>query len=237
MSIDWKAGASLAEHINLRDSGKLVVSDRPAKCLGCEECGCFWAHGSYSRHLEEGGVSAEIKVARWKCRNCGSTESSQPPFAVPRCRYTVRVMGSGLDGYVEQLTTYRSEVAKLGEVGPSPSQLFQWVKWLARKASGLLVEVQGLCLTAGTDEVALLEAETRACPNGGKAIVPGKAKQLDLLAKLRSYTRVLFQDGIDFVFWCLSIRLLRHNGQQIFLRPERESSTPQRTKPRISEVF
>ena len=237
MSIDWKAGASLAEHINLRDSGKLVASDRPAKCLGCKECGCFWAHGSYSRHLEEGEVSADVKVARWKCRYCGSTQSSQPPFAVPRCRYTVKVMGAGLDGYAGQPTTYRSEVVKLGEVGPSPSQLFQWVKEIGRKASRLLVEVQGLCLTAEVDESRLLEAEARGCPNGGKAVVPGKAEQLDLLAKLRSFAGVLFQDATDFVFWCVSLKLLRATGQQIFWRQERQSSTPQRTKPRISGVF
>jgi hypothetical protein len=126
---------------------------------------------------------------------------------------------------------------KLGEVGPSPSQLFQWVKAVAKEASGLLVEVQRLCLTAGAEEAGLLEAESRGCPNSGKTVVPGKAEQLDLLSKLRSFTGELFQDGIDFVFWRLSLWLLRNSRQQIFWRQQRQSSAPQRTKPRIPVVF
>jgi len=239
MSIDWKAGASLAENINLRNSGKLEAAERPKRCWNCRECNCYWAHGSYSRHLEEGELSANIEVPRWKCRHCGSTQSSPPPFAVPRCRYTVRVMGAGLDGYAGRFTSYRSEVVKLGETGPSPSpsQLFQWVKEVARKASALLVEVQGMCLTTAEDECGLLKAEAASCPNGYKAVVPGKAEELDILAKLQSFAGVLFQGGVDFMFWCLSLRLLKDTGRQIFLRQVVRLSAPQRAKPRDSGVF
>ena len=138
MSIDWKAGLSLAEYINLRNSGKLESAERPKSCGRCQGCGCLWAHGSYSRHLEEGDVSADISIQRWKCRYCGNTESCQPPFAVPRSRYTARVMGAGLDGYADRPTSYRLEVVKLGERGPSPSQLFRWVKAVAKKSKELL---------------------------------------------------------------------------------------------------
>ena len=237
MSINWKAGTSLAENINLRNSGKLETAERPKRCWDCRECDCYWAHGSYSRHLEEGELSTVIAVPRWKCRHCGSTQSSPPSFAVPRCRYTIRVMGAGLDGYAERLTSYRSEVVKLGETGPSPSQLFQWVKEVARKVGALLVEVQGMCLTAGEDEAGLLKAEAASCPNSYKAVESGKAEQLNMLAKLQSFAGVLFQGGVDFVFWCLSLRLLKDTGRQIFLRQVVRLSAPQRRKPRNSGVF
>ena len=237
MSIDWKAGVSLAEYIKLRNSGKLEAAERPKRCLACQERGCFWAHGSYSRHLEEGNVSADIAIPRWKFRYCGKTDSSPPPFAVPRCRYTIKVIGAGLDGYAARFTSYRSEVVKLGESGPSPSQLFQWVKEVARKASGLLVEVQGMCLTAGDDVAGLLRGEAASCPNSYKAAVVGKAEELDTLAKLRSFAGVLFQGGVNFVFWCLSLQFLRNADRHIFLSQEGQSPTPQRTEPRNSEVF
>ena len=35
MSIDWKAGLSLAEYINLRNSGKLESAERPKSCGRC----------------------------------------------------------------------------------------------------------------------------------------------------------------------------------------------------------
>lgn len=236
MSIDWKAGSSLAEYINLRKSGKLEAAERPSKCLGCQGCGCFWAHGSYIRHLEEGEVSEDIAIPRWKCKHCGGTESSRPPFAVSRCQYTVRVMGAGLDGYAGRPTSYRSEVVKLGETGPSPSQLFQWVKAIAKKSKEILLEVQGMCMTAGIGDAGLLRAEAARCPNSHKAVVNGKAEELDMLARLQSFAGVMFQSGADFVFWCLSMQLLRDSGRQI-LSQVGVSSTPQRAKPRTSEVF
>lgn len=235
MSIEWEGGENLAEYIKLRESGKLNVGQRPKICRSCSETNCFWAHGSYSRHLEEGELSADIKVPRWKCGPCGSTESSPPSFAVPRCRYTKRVMGAGVGGYAGRLTSYRREVVKLGEVGPSPSQLFQWVKEIAGKANGLLVEVQGMCLSAG-QEAGLLRAEAAICPNGYKAVVEGKSEKLDTLAKLKSYAGVLFQASGD-EFCRLGLLLLGKSGQEIFSSQVEMVSTPQRRKPRNCRLF
>ncbi|MBA2705379.1 MAG: hypothetical protein H0U60_16190 [Blastocatellia bacterium] len=115
--------------------------------------------------------------------------------------------------------------------------MFQWVKEVSRKASALLVEVQGMCLTAAEDECGLLKAEAASCPNSYKAVVPGKAEELDILAKLQSFAGVLFRGGVDFVFWCLSLRLLKDTGRQIFLGQVVRLSAPQRAKPRDSGVF
>jgi hypothetical protein len=145
------------------------------------------------------------------------------------------VMGAGVGGYAGRLTSYRAEVVKLGEVGPSPSQLFKWVKEIARKASGLLVEVQGMCLSAGEDE-GLLRAEAALCPNSHKAVVLGKSEELDTLAKLKSFAELLLQaDGAVYCRLCKL--LLGKAGQQIFSSQVGRVSTPQRRKPSNCRVF
>jgi len=144
-------------------------------------------------------------------------------------------MGAGVGGYAGGLTSYRMEVVKLGEVGPSPSQLFQWVKEIAGKANGLLVEVQGMCLSAGKEE-GLLRAEAAICPNSYKAVVEGKSEKLDTLAKLKSFAGVLFQASGE-EFCRLGLLLLEKGGQQIFSSQEEMVSTPQRRKPRNCRLF
>jgi len=168
MCILRKGGLCLAEYVKLRDAGLLEVPERPKFCIDCQECNCFWAHGSYPRTVEEGAVSAEIRVPRWKCRWCSGTLSEPPFFVVPKRRYTVRVLAAGVQIYASIPTTYRDEVWELGEAGPSPAQLFRWVKLLSEQAKGLLFDVQSLYVAAGLEPEELIELERKICPNSGR---------------------------------------------------------------------
>lgn len=237
MSIDWEAGESLAQFLELRKSGQLKKPERPKSCLLCGERDCYWVHGNYRRHLEEGAIAEEIRIPRWKCKWCGGTASIAPQFAVRRRRYTVKVIAAGVEGYGSKPASYRGEVAKLGEAGPSPAQLFQWVKLVADRAGGLLFDVQSMCISAGGEPEALLDAESVACPNSGKAITPGKPERLNTLAKVLSFARVLFQEGKEFVLERLGLRFLREVQWQIFASQVLRMQTPQSKKPGILKIF
>lgn len=237
MSIDWKAGQSLANFLELRKSGQLKGPERPKSCVSCSEVNCYWAHGSYCRHLEEGDIAEDIQVPRWKCKWCGATVSIVPWFVVRGRRYTVRVISAGVEAYASKLTSYRGEVVKLGESGPSPAQLFQWVKLLSDAAEGLLLDVQSLCISAGEEPEGLLEAESATCPNAEKAVKTGKQEKLNTLAKALSFARVLFKAAKEFVLERLGLRLLREGWRQVFESQLMRKQTPQRRKPGICRVF
>lgn len=239
MSILWKVGACLAEFQKLREKGLLEPFERPKFCSDCQRCDCFWAHGSYSRKVEEGPECAEISIVRWKCRWCGHTRSEPPYFVVPKRRYSVRVLAAGIQNYALRTTTYRDEVCVLGESGPSPSQLFRWVATLSEKADGLLLDVQSLYVSAGLDPELLIEREREICPNAERAQKAGKSEQLNILAKTISFGQGLFK-SIDG--WILE-KLGRHfressNGVwSIFESQMREKSTPHEMKPGVSRGF
>lgn len=237
MSIDWEAGKSLANLLELGRSGLLKKPERPKSCRSCGEEECYWAHGSYLRHLEEGEIAADIRIPRWKCKWCGGTVSIAPWFVVRGRRYTVKVIAAGVEAYATEPTTYRREVVKLGEAGPSPVQLFQWVKLLVERAGGFLLDVQAMCISAGEEPEGLLDAERAVCPNAEKAITAGKPEKLNALAKVLAFARVLFKDGQEFVLERLVLRFLREVQRQIFASQVMWMQTPQRRKPSICKIF
>lgn len=237
MSIFWNAARCLSEYIDLRDRGALGEPERPRECEACGEVDCYWAHGSYSRKVEEGEIRAEIAVPRWKCRWCAATLSVLPCFVVPWCRYTMRVIAAGVTSYATKPTTYRDEVMKLGETGPSPVQLFRWVAFFVEGVNGLLLDVQRMCIAAGMEAEELLEFEELVCPNAWKAVIEGKDEKLNTAGKVVAFAQALFKDSVDWVLEHLGMEMLRREARRIFAGQTCMISTPQRRKPRNSKVF
>lgn len=237
MSIFWNAARCLSEYMDLKERGKLGEPERPGDCGKCGEVDCYWAHGSYSRKVEEGEIRAEIEIRRWKCSWCAATLSVLPCFVVPRCRYTMRVIAAGVASYATKPTTYRDEVMKLGESGPSPAQLFRWVACFVERAKGLLLDVQRMCIAAAMEAEELLEFEEVGCPNSWKAVIDGKAEKLDTAGKVVSFARALFKDSVDLVLEHLGMEMLKKEAWQIFAGQAYKISTPQRRKPGNSKVF
>jgi hypothetical protein len=232
MSIIWFVAKSLAEYLKLMEEGKLGKPGRPKECK-CGERDCFWVHGSYRRWVEAFAERAEIEIYRLKCRFCGKTFSIMPCFVVPRCRYAMEVIAGGVEGYVTTKTSYRQEVVKLG-IGPSPAQLFQWVKGLLGQAQVLTFDVQARCISWSIPEERLEKAEAAECPNSWKAQIPGKGKQLDGLAKLVAFSKVLFKAGEKVpVLKELGVQFLEdvNEMQQIFKSKGISKTTPQSVKP------
>jgi hypothetical protein len=139
MIIIWFCVKSLAEYLELMQQGKLGKPERPNKCK-CGEKNGFWAHGSYWRWVEAYTESAEIEIQRFKCHFCDKTVSVFPCFVVPGYRYAMEVIAAGIEGYATMATSYRNEVKELG-IGPSPSQLFQWVASFLKKTPPLILDV------------------------------------------------------------------------------------------------
>ena len=239
MSILGKAGACLGEFLKLREKGQLVVPERPKFCGNCQKFDSYWAHGSYSRKVEEGSEKAEIKVPRWKCCWCGRTRSELPYFVVPRRRYTATVLAAGVQIYAVNSTTYRDEVSKLGESGPSPAQAFRWVELLCQKAKGLLFDVQSLLISAGMEPEELIELEQVSCPNSERAKKEGKREKLNILAKAISFGQALFRDTTVWILESLGRNFPMETSEawSIFSSQSKRKSTPHGMKPGASVGF
>jgi hypothetical protein len=239
MSILRKAGLCLAEYLKLREAGKLPAPERPKSCGPCRKVNCYWAHGSYRRRVEEGSENEEIRVPRWKCRWCGGTQSEPPYFVVPNRRYAVKVLAAGVQGYAVNPTKYRDEVAKLGETGPSPAQLFRWVKLLGEKAKTVLFDVQSLYISSGLDPEELVPLEDSFCPNGGRAKTDEKREQLNVLAKVIFFGRALFEDSTALILERLG-RFFPAAGNrpwQVFESKNERKQTPHGRKPIVGQGF
>jgi hypothetical protein len=232
MIIIWFCVKSLAEYLELMQQGKLGKPERPNKCK-CGEKNGFWAHGSYWRWVEAYTESAEIEIQRFKCHFCDKTVSVFPCFVVPGYRYAMEVIAAGIEGYATMATSYRNEVKELG-IGPSPSQLFQWVASFLKKTPPLILDVQGRCISNSIPEDELEQAETAKCPNSWKAQLPGKDGQLNGLAKLVAFCMVLFRNiAPTTALKELGIQFLNdvEELQQIFTSQIIFMPTPQRVKP------
>lgn len=233
MIIFWFCAKSFAEYLKLMQQGKLGKAERPKECK-CGRKNCFWAHGSYWRWVEAFTESAEIEIHRFKCNFCGGTISVFPCFVIPGRRYAMEVIAAGIEGYATTATTYRDEATKLG-MGPSPSQLFQWVAFfLDNKTQQLILDVQARCISNSIPEDKLEKAETAQCPNSWKAQIAGKDEQLHGLAKLVVFCRVLFRNNtLTTVLKELGMQFLNdvEEMQQIFKNQVIFLPTPQRVNP------
>jgi hypothetical protein len=239
MIILWKGSACLAEFLESREKGLLERSERPKFCGDCQKSDCYWAHGSYARRVEEGPERADISIPRWKCRWCGHTYSELPYFVVPRRRYAVRVLAAGVQRYASSRTTYRDEVSLLGETGPSPAQLFRWVELLGGRAKGVLLDLQNLYVCAGLEAETLIEREREICPNTERAKKPGKAEQLNALAKAISFGRGLFQSAEGWILERLGRNFPDGSREawSLFEYQANGKPTPHKMKPAVSGGF
>jgi hypothetical protein len=140
MIIFFFAAESLAKFLELMKQG-LLEWQRPERCQ-CGEEDCFWVHGSYWRIVEEYELREKIEVKRYKCQWCGVTVSLLPCFVIPRRRYSMNVIASGVEAYGSKATSYREEVKKLGELGPSHTQLFGWVELVLKRVKELTLDVR-----------------------------------------------------------------------------------------------
>lgn len=232
MTIFWFIAKSLAEYLKLMKEGTLGKPERPKECK-CGERNCFWVHGVYWRWVEAYAESEELEIHRFKCRYCGGTVSVYPCFVVPGCRYAMEIIASGVEGYATKKTSYRREVVKVG-MGPSPSQLFRWVKFLLNQVQTLTFDVQARCISDSIPEEGLEKAEAAECPNAWKAQIPGKGKQLHGLARLVAFSKVLFNPGEKVpVLKELGMHFLEdvNEMQQMFKNKGISKTTPQSVKP------
>jgi hypothetical protein len=150
----------------------------------------------------------------------------------------VKVVAAGVQGYAVSRTTYRDEVAKLGETGPSPTQLFRWVRLLA-EAKTVLFDVQSLYISSGLDPEELVPLEDAFCPNGGRAKSDEKREQLNILAKVIFFGRALFKDSTALILERLG-RFFPVTGNrpwQLFESKNERKQTPHERKPVLGQGF
>lgn len=149
----------------------------------------------------------------------------------------MKVIAAGIEINAMEPTSYRRELVKLGEAGPSPAQLFQWVKLLVERAAGSLLDEQVVCVTGREEAEGLLDAERAVCPNAEKAITVGKPEKLSTLVKVLAFSKVFLNDGQEFVLERLGLRFLRGVQRQIFASQVVWMQTPQSRRPSICEIF
>lgn len=232
MIIFWFGAKCLAEYLKLKEEGRLGSPERPRECEKCKGKDCYWSNGCYTRVVEDGDKKAEIEVVRFECRRCGKTISMMPIFVVPKRRYAMKVIASGIEEYATRVSSYRGAVTRLGPVGPSPGQLFVWVATLIERVDVLLLNVQSNCIQKAVEREELETAELAVCPNAGKAAHIGKAQKLDGLAKLVAQGKLMCETGNE-VMQELGLHFLQNveQMQQIFACEKLWKSTPQRARP------
>lgn len=232
MIFDFTA-KNLAEY--LKNGAGCVMTGRPERCWNCKNEQCYWSNGSYWRWVEESGKSNKIKISRFECKYCGKTVSILPFFVVPYYRYTIKVIATGVENYATTETTYRLEASRLGATGPSPAELFRWAASLLKRIEELLLALQRQCILACVLEEELELNDQAICPNSWKARMPGKPKQLNLLAKLISYGKNIFRElncgtlEQIFLFFLKDIEQAQH----IFSCQRHWLSTPHNMKPAL----
>jgi hypothetical protein len=223
---------SLDEYLKQKE--KIGKAERLKRCLNCGEWDCYWRNGGYRRKVDEGGESVEIFVERFECRWCGKTVSVLPCFVVPKRRYTMKLIAQGVESYATTPTSYRQAAGQLG-IRPSVSQLFKWVALLSGRASELLLDVQRQCVSSFAEDEELEAADRVICPNAWKVQIERKDDQLNALAKVVSFGKVLLQKTEDTVLARLGMLFLRtvEGMQQIIAHQNYWKSTPQKMKPLI----
>lgn len=236
MIVVWFAFSCLSEYLETWRRGRLGRPKPPERCVDgkCRARKCYWRHGSYERAVAEASLAAQIRVERFKCKECGKTISMLPAFVVRRRRYTNGLISERVEGYAISKTSYRREANGPGRVPcSSSSQVWRWVDLLSERARGLLIEVQGACTLGQPEEEALIDADGAQCPNAGAARSSGKAAQLNDLAKLVSFGRLATEGGRGSVlerlgtFFQQKVQVV----QQIFAVEAGGEDTPQRAAP------
>lgn len=90
--------------------GKVEVP-RPSLCLRSkEECGSLEPlrkNGTYPRQVIYWGMLFVLAILRFRCGKCGKTVSRPLGWLVPYKRFSAEMIATGVEAYVEALTSYR----------------------------------------------------------------------------------------------------------------------------------
>jgi Domain of unknown function (DUF6431) len=136
-------------HQYLRDIQESSAADRyrPDRCLLCQACRSFVAHGFYYRTLVHVELDQSIPVRRYLCRLCRRTVSLLPDFVLPYLRNSIVIISLFL---VSRLLAGRSlrEAAQAAFQPDMPYQRGQfWVQRFRKQAAGLCVALASLTAT------------------------------------------------------------------------------------------
>jgi hypothetical protein len=146
----------------------------------------------------------------------------------------MKLIAQGIENYAIAPTTYKDAATKLG-LNPSVSQLFRWTALLSKRANELLLDEQSQCVVAGVAEEELENAEKTECPNAWRVRIEKKDSQLNALAKVVSFGKLVFQGVKGIVLEQLGMLFLKnvYEVQQIFAHQSYWKSTPQKMKPEL----
>ena len=190
------AFGSLEEYLPVSGEAKL---EPPSTCARCGRASSFVGHGGYWRKVIEGQRVAQVKVPRFRCRDCTLVISILFGFLLPYRRFSVRAVATGLDAYATEEGSYRHRAYELScllpedaqetttdddmPVRPAGSQIFRWVNVVARTAEHLLQQLQKELLLSGKP----VESSAAECPNATRARSNGKQIALNRLAMALSF--------------------------------------------------
>jgi hypothetical protein len=157
---------NLPEYINA--DGR-IYEVAPKECFSCGTPGSVEGHGCRFRGAREGDRGKPVRIHRLLCRACSLTFSHLFAFLVPWKRYTARIIAHAIQRYLTKPgTSYRKVAYELTAVHADASSLshstvWRWVKQFCEKAKRkVLIQTQGLCLSAGVSAERMAEIETRA---------------------------------------------------------------------------
>jgi hypothetical protein len=209
MIILCTAFGSLEEYLPVSGEAKL---EPPSTCARCGRSSSFVGHGGYWRRVIEGQRVAQVKVPRFRCRDCTLVVSILFGFLLPYRRFSVRAVAAGLDGYATEEGSYRHRAYELScllpeqpeqtdeltadddvPVRPAGSQIFRWVNAVASAAERLLQQLQKELLLNGKP----VEPLATECPNATRAHSAGKQVALNRLAVALSFGRRLVAAEVE----------------------------------------
>jgi hypothetical protein len=157
---------NLPQYIN---ADRRIYEVAPRQCFSCGAVGAVRGHGHRVRAAREGDKREPVRVHRLLCRACTKTFSHLFAFLVPWKRYTARVISRAIQCYLTQPgTSYRKVSDELGALHvdgstPSHTTVWRWVKQFCDMAKRkLLIQMQGLCLSAGVSAERMAAIEARA---------------------------------------------------------------------------
>jgi hypothetical protein len=132
----------------LQHSEEVDKKVRPHFCPRCKRKSSFWRHGKYSRKVQTERASFEIRINRFKCRDCGLVVSCVYSFLIPYAHYSLKTVATAVENFLEFGGTYSQQAAELSDLAadkqfkPSATQIFKWVALLVSRSEQLHFQLQ-----------------------------------------------------------------------------------------------
>jgi hypothetical protein len=188
--------------VKVRKRHRLLVPERPRQCVECLKSDCFWVHSYWYRWAIEGDRETVVPVPRFECCFCQKLVSVLYGFLVPYRQFTVRAVAGGVENYVMEETRYRKVAGELsGEnYRPAHSQVWQWAHLFVSKVQEFLgIKLQRACVELGKDEMQMMKAGARVCPNAENAGSPEKSGKLHFAARALGLAQLLLKQESDLI--------------------------------------